>query len=234
MKQIIKKTTRAAVIGVTVAAAAALAACGDDAGIGGRPSHGLLGNASAAPECGAFNQTCLAQGLDAPLALGGTTALTIESRVAGSSGPPITLRSANAAVLLATGAQVQAVGPGLAGLLFMGPKGQVLDFIHVWVATPKELRIQRYTPSGLLLGQVNDAVTLLQGDELLIAVEPYADGQPLLGQFELKRSICGDAVKILPDAVTAWYRVVALKPGKATIELSALGLKESWAIEVLP
>jgi hypothetical protein len=225
-----KSTSLAAVIGVTFA----IAACGDEAGVGGRPSHGMLGNASVSPECGAFNQTCLAQGLDAPLALGGTTALSIASKMAGSSGPPITLRSANQAVLKATGAEVQAVGKGLAGLLFIGPKGQVLDFIHVWVAAAEELRILRYSRSGLLLGQVHDKVTLLQGDELLIAVEPYAGSQPLLGHFVLKRNISGDAVKVVPDAVSAWYRIVALKPGTSTVELSALGLKVSWSIEVLP
>jgi len=211
-----------------------VAGCGDDTGVGGRPSHGLLGNASVSPECGAFNQTCLAQGLDAPLALGATTELSIESRIAGSSGPPITLRSANAAVLKVTGPAVQAVGAGLAGLLFVGPKGQVLDFIHVWVAAAKELRIQRYSRSGLLLGRVHHTVTLLQGDELLISVEPYAAGQPLLGQFELKRSVDGDAVRVVPDAISAWYRVVAVKPGQAKIELEALGLKQCWSIEVQP
>jgi hypothetical protein len=217
-----------AVIGVTVAA------CGDEAGIGGRPSHGMLGNASVKPECGAFNQTCLAQGLDAPLALNATTELSIASRLAGSSGPPLSLQSANAAVLQVAGPSVQAVGVGLAGLLFVGPKGQVLDFIHVWVAAAQELRIQRYSRSGLLLGRVHDTVTLLKGDELLISVEPYAAGQPLLGQFELKRSVDGDAVRVVPDAISAWYRIVALKAGQAKIELEALGLKQCWSIEVLP
>jgi hypothetical protein len=220
----------------TVTLAAALTGgCGDGgSGVGGRPTSGALGNASVRPECGAFNQTCLARGLDAPLVLGSLTELTLESQVAGSSGPPLQLHGSNPAVLKIVGSKVKAVGVGIAGLLFKGPKDQVIDFIHVWVARPMELRILRYTSSGLQLGQVQDAVTLLVGDELLISVEPYAGGQALVGTFELHRLVTGDAVSVVPDPVGGWYRVVARQAGKAKIELKALGLTRSWSIEVKP
>lgn len=119
-------------------------------------------------------------------------------------------------------------------MLFVGPDKRVVDFLHVWVSEPDELRIQRYSSLGVLLGQVQPTATLLSGDELLVSVEPYAGGQALLGNFVLERSLTGDAIAIVPDPVGGWYRVVARKPGKATLTFGALKQTARWEIEVLP
>lgn len=220
-----------------VATLVALAGCGDSAesGLGGRPSSGALGQVSVAPECGALNQGCLVQGLNAPLALGSRTELVIEYQIAGSSGPPTTLETADATVLAtASATAVDAVGTGASAVLFVGPDETVLDFIHLWVAQPEELRILRYSPAGDLLGQVQDEISLLVGDEILVSVEPYAAAQPLLGNFELERTIDGESVSLVPDSVGGWYRVVARAPGDSTVTFSALGIEKTWQIEVLP
>ncbi|HEY3356992.1 MAG TPA: hypothetical protein VGQ83_27325 [Polyangia bacterium] len=218
----------------TLAAAALLAGCGGGAeGIGGHPS-GAGGGGTTAPECGALGQACISQGLDAPLVLGGRYELAVGSQIAGSSGPPVTLEVADPTVLTATESGVEAVGAGASAVLFIGPDETVLDFIHLWVVAAEELRIMRYAPTGVLLGRVQAQVQLLAGDEVLVAVEPYTNAQPLMGNFELLHSVTGDAVAIVPDSVAAWYRVVARAPGSATVTFSGLGLEERWEIEVLP
>jgi hypothetical protein len=211
----------------------ALAACGGGDGLGGRP--GDFGRVETAPECGAFSQACIGQGLNAPIAKGSTVDIVAEYKVAGSSGPPTTIVTANEQVLLPTAAtQVTAMAAGMSAVLFVGPNGEVIDLVHVFVQPASELRILRYDANGDLLGRVQPASQLLPADEILIAVEPYANGQPLLGNFEVLFDSTNPAVvAIVPDPVGGWYRVVARATGTATITFSALGLDVAWQIEVL-
>jgi hypothetical protein len=213
----------------------AVAACGGGAeGVGGRP--GDFGQVEAMPECGALSQACIGQGLDAPIARGSTVDLVVSYKVAGSSGPPTVLASANEAVVQPTGATtLAAVGEGMSAILFVGLAGEVIDLVHVWVQTPSELRILRYDDAGSLLGRVQPSSQLLAGDEILVAVEPFANGQPLLGNFDLSYvSTNPSTVQIVPDPVGGWYRVVARAPGRARIDFTALGNAATWDLEVLP
>jgi hypothetical protein len=211
-----------------------VAACGGGDGIGGRPSSGDFGQITATPECGALSQACIGQGLNAPLARGSRVDLDIEYRVAGSSGPPTVLASANEAAVIADTTSLEAIEDGMSAVMFVGPDEEVIDIIHVWVSTPDELRIMRYSDSGDLLGRVQPTAQLLVGDEILVATEPFGNGQFLLGNFELAYASTNDAVAIVPDPVGGWYRVVARTPGMATVTFAGLDLVATWQIEVLP
>ena len=213
------------------------AACGggdDGFGVGGTP--GDFNQVAATPECGVLSQACIGQGLNAPIARGSTVDLRIEYKVPGSSGPPIEVESANEAVLRQTAAtSLEAVDEGMSAILFTGPDGAVIDLVHVFVQKPAELRINRYDASGDLLGQIQPSGTLLPGDELLVAVEAYANGQALLGRYPLTYgSNNGAAVQILEDPVFGWYRIVARTAGVAKLSFAALGLDVAWDVEVLP
>jgi len=211
-----------------------VAACGGGDGLGGRP--GEFGQVQAAPECGALSQACIGQGLNAPIAKGSTLDIAVEYKVAGSSGPPTLLASANQAVITTPGpTQISAISEGMSAVMFVGPAGEVIDLIHVFVQTPSELRINRYDEAGDLLGRVQPASQLIVGDEILVAVEPFADGQPLLGNFDLSyASTAAPVVTIVPDPVGGWYRVIARSAGMSKVSFAALGLDVSWQIEVLP
>jgi len=212
-----------------------VAACGDGGGIGGRPSSGDFGQMTVTPECGALSQACIGQGLNAPLARGSYLDLAVEYKVAGSSGPPTVLASADPATIDTPGATtLAALADGLSAILFVGPEGEVMDLIHVWVQTAAELRIQRYSDNGDLLGVVQPMSQLLVGDEILVAIEPFANGQALLGNFELVHAVDGPAVAVVPDPVGGWYRVVARAPGVATVSFAGLGIEATWHLEVLP
>ncbi len=222
----------AALVGALLLCAAG---CGGGAteGVGGVPGSGTA-NPGTSPECGAFGQACIGQGLDAPLAVGGRIEVAVAFSVGGSSGPPLVLEAVDTSVLQTTDTYFEAVGPGCSAVLFSGEDGTVIDFIHVWTAQAEELRILRYSAFGDLMGRVQDSVQLLTGDEILVAVVPYANAQPLLGNYDLLRDVVGDAVAIVPDPVGGWYRVVARAAGQATVTFAGLGLEEPWAIEVLP
>ncbi len=211
--------------------------CGSSGeGLGGRPNSGIVGGSGAKrPECGALAQGCMGQGLDAPIALGGTLEIQIDYQLAGSSGPPTKLVSATPGILQSEGdGRVTAVGEGMSALLFVGPDEAVIDFLHVWVAKADDLRILRYASNGALLGRVSDDVKLLVGDELLVSVETFGKGQALLGNYVLDYQITGSNVAIVPDPVGGWYRIVARTAGAATVTFDALGLKKVWTLEVLP
>ncbi len=213
----------------------AVTACGGGGeSFGGRP--GEFGRVEAEPECGAFSQACIGQGLDAPIAKGSELDLAVAYRVAGSSGPPTKLASANEAVITTPGStRLAAAGEGMSAILFVGPAGEVIDLIHVFVQAATELRINRYDAAGDLLGRIQPSSQLVVGDELLIATEPFAEGQPLLGNFELTYATTTAAiVTIVPDPVGGWYRAIARAPGSATLSFEGLGLTASWQIEVLP
>jgi hypothetical protein len=216
-------------------ALAGLAGCGDATDMGGRPGDGLGGGGGGGrPECGALGQVCLRAGLDAPMAAGSSVELIIDFTLSGSTGPAVSLHAADPTVLVVDGNEVAAAAEGMSGLLFVGEDDVVLDFLHVWVARPDELRLLAYSRQGDLLGRVQDRVTLLVGDEVLVSVEPFKAAQPLLGNFRLERELTGEAVIVVPDAVGGLYRVVARSVGTATVTLRGLGLETSWAIEVLP
>jgi hypothetical protein len=224
-----------------VGALLGIVSVGLDAGCGGAGNEGVGGvpgssgsNPGTKPECGAFGQACIGQGLDAPLAVGGRLEVAVAFQVGGSSGPPLTLEVVDTSVLSTTDTYVEAVGPGCSALLFVDADAAVVDFIHVWTTAAEELRILRYSPFGDLMGHVQDQVQLLVGDEVLVAVVPYANAQPLLGNFDLLRDVTGDAVAIVPDPVGGWYRVVARNAGSATVTFSGLGIEAIWDIEVLP
>ena len=180
------------------------AACGDEGSLGGRP--GEFGRVEAAPECGALSQACVGQGLNAPIAKGSTLDIAVEYKVAGSSGPPTLLASANQAVITTpTSTQITAIAEGMSAVMFVGPAGEVIDLIHVFVQDSSELRINRYDEAGDLLGRVQPSSQLIVGDEILIAIEPFAEGQPLLGNFELVyATTAAPVVTIVPDPVGGW------------------------------
>lgn len=201
---------------------------------GGAPWSGSYNTGTVPPECGALNQVCLAQGLNGALAVGSHLELDLDYEIGGSAGLPATLLTADRTVLDASDMTLEALAPGASAVLFVGPDGAVMDFLHVWVAAPEELRIYRYTEAGVQLGQVQDEATLLVGDEVLIFVEPFANAQPLLGNFSMERTVDGTAVALVPDVVSSLYRVVARSPGQATVTFHGLGLSKPWEIEVLP
>jgi hypothetical protein len=217
-------------IGIT---AVASFACGGGYGSGGRVETSS-NSAQTKPQCGALGIACVGQKLDAPIALGGTMELDVRYQIGGSSGPPTKLESADASVLVVDGDHLRAVGAGASAILFVGPDRRVIDFLHLWVQPATELRIIRYDRSGAQLGRVQPDVHLLVHDELLVSVEPFANGQPLAGGFALERKFEGSSVAIVPDSVAGFYRVVARTAGPTKIVFSALNLTTTWSVEVEP
>lgn len=215
--------------------------CGADGAsdyLGPPPSGGALGQASLRPECGALSQACLQNGMDAPLAVGASMGLGIDYQSAGNAGPALTLAAADEDVLGVDDAVITANHPGPSALLILGPDGDVIDFIHVWVADATELLLVRHNDEGAAIGTVAKEGTLLTGDEILLSVEAFSSTQALLGLFETKfeiEVIEGDEpVAIVEDIVFGWYRLVARSEGRVNVIASALGQTRELTLTVMP
>ncbi|MBK9071707.1 MAG: hypothetical protein IPL79_12005 [Myxococcales bacterium] len=217
---------------IALAAAGAFAsACGDEAA-GGLP--GTWGNDNAAlPTCGALGRVCLANPLDAPLAIGGTTEFRIEVATAGGAGLAIDLQSAAPSIVEASGLTLSALAEGGTAILFTADD-IVLDWLFVYTQALDAMRIVIFSQQGDLLGFAGDDSQLLIGDQAYFAVAPYASGAPLAGNFPLAIDIVGDSVRIIPDLTQARYRVIAQAAGSAVVTFSALDQQVIWNIEVLP
>lgn len=233
------------IIPSTLVALLSIAACGDSGGSGiGPPSPGSFGQANLTPDCGAFNQACLATGLDTPLAVGTQLGLGISLELPGNSALPTTLTSSNPEVLGVSLGVATSLSAGVSAILISGPDEEVLDFIHVWSVAANTLRIVSYTENGLPLGPARDMGSLLPGDEILVAVEALADSQPLIGQFQSEWTIevlddpgevgDGPIVSILDDVVFGLYRIVARRPGTVRLRSTALDAQTELELEVLP
>lgn len=200
----------------------------------GETAPGALGQIDFAPECGSLDQACLEQSLNAPIAAGATVEMGINFKFQGSSGPPMRMEAIDEAAFKLDGSRVEAVKPGVRPLMVIGPDGLVLDFIHLWVAVPDELRLVSHTDAGLVIGPLGASAQMLPGDELNLTVEPFANSQALLGDFDVEWEVTGDAVAILQDGVLGAHRIVARQPGQASLTATALGLSIAVDVEVLP
>lgn len=210
---------------------AATSACGDEA-TGGLP--GTWGNDNAAtPACGALGRVCVANPLDAPLAIGGTTEFRIDAATAGGAGLAVSLQSAAPAIIEASGLSLSALAEGGTAILFTADD-IVLDWLFVYTQAIDAMRVVIYSQQGDLLGFAGAASQLLVGDQAYFAVAPYAGGAPLAGNFPLEIDVVGDSVRIIPDLTQARYRLIAQAAGTSNVTFSALDQQVVWTIEVLP
>jgi hypothetical protein len=202
--------------------------------LSGCSNQGALGQAVVGSGCPASNPSCGAAGLDAPVAAGVGVTLAVELTLQGGGAPPLTLLSGNDEVFTVSGQTLTGVGSGVASLLFTAPDGIVLDFTTVWVQMASALVLQRRTADGAILGDMPGSLQLLAGDAVPVSVSARSGTQPLSGAPPATWSADPTVVSILDEGIPGRARLVARAPGKATVTVSALGLQQSFTVEVLP
>jgi len=213
-------------LGVFASAALAVASCGNG-------SEGALGQAHLSADCPAQDLTCVAQGLDGPLAVGAAARINVVQAFPGSATPPTRLVSSHPDVLAVDGDLVRGATSGRATLLVMlADEDAVIDFMHVWVTAADRLALSVFTSDGRELGEVVTGAELLTGEDLVLSARLYARGQKLLGDSQAVFAIDSDVVTLLREPTSGRTRVVARKPGQATITVTAGGLATTLALEV--
>lgn len=216
------------VLGAFAAAALTVASCNSG-------SEGALGQAHLSADCPSQDLSCIAQGLDGPLAVGAAARINVIQAFPGSATPPTRLVSSHPDVLAVDGDVVHGATAGRVTLLVMlADEDAVIDFMHVWVTAADRLALSAFTSDGRELGEVVTGAELLTGEDLVLAARLYGRGQKLLGDTQAAFAIDSDVVTLLREATSGRTRVVARKPGLATITVTAGGLATTLAVEVKP
>jgi len=206
-------------------AAASLAGCG---------TAGALGQATMFKECAAGETSCRRAAPAAPIAVGTRLRPTVSVDVAGSVMPVVALASSRQDVVAIEGGALVAKAPGMAAILISTADGTVIDFQHVWVAAPTAIVVERAAPDGAGVEEVVGPLELVAGDQVLLSAALLGGAQRLAGDGDLTWKVDGDgAIALLQDGVTGRRRLVARKPGAASITVASLGLTARLSIEVL-
>lgn len=215
---------------------AVLAVCTALAGVGcAGGSEGGLGQANVSSDCPSAELTCIAQGLDGPLAVGAAVRVNVIVEFQGAATPPTRLVSSHPDILAVEGSSVRGAAEGNATLLIMlADEDAVIDFLHVWVTAADRLALGLFSREGVDLGEALGSAELLTGEDLVLAAQFYARDQKLLGDAEASWSTDGDVVTLLREPTSGRTRVVARKPGHATISVQANGLAAGLELEVKP
>lgn len=206
-------------------------------------SDGALGQAHVSADCPAEELTCVASGLDGPLALGAQAKLNVMLAFQGAATPPTELRSSHPNVLAVDGDRVRGAASGHASLLILlagdgtaqpSVPPSVIDFMHVWVEAPDRVALTLFSPDGRDLGEAIAGAELLPGESLLLAPRLYARGQRLLGEAEATWTTSSDAITLLREPTAGRTRAVARKPGTAIVSVETGGFTATLALEVKP
>jgi len=215
-------------LGTVVAAIVTASSCGEG-------SPGALGQAHLSADCPSEDLSCVAQGLDGPLAVGATARINVVLAFQGAATPPTRLVSSHPEILTVDGDNVRGTANGNVTLLMMlNDEDTVIDFMHVWVSDADRIALSIFTPDGRELGEVVTGAELLTGEDLVLDATLYARGQKLLGHSEATFEADSDVVTLLREPTSGRTRVVARKPGQATVTVTASGLATSLSVEVKP
>ena len=219
-----RRRLRAARIAAALTAISGLG-CGETGG---------LGQVDVRPDCPPADLVCVVSGVDAPIAVGATLPVQVDVGTLGSAAPTSRLEVADETVLVAEGRSMRGVAPGLSAVLVTTDSGVVLDFIHLWVATPTRIGMRRVGVADDGAADLGERIELLVGDDLAIAVDAFADAQRLAGHGEIIWSTDGDVVTLLEDGRPSYRRLVARNPGTTTVRAEGLSFTANLDIEVLP
>jgi hypothetical protein len=210
------------VISLSLLAGLSSAGCG----MGGMKQATLL------RDCSGGDASCLRLGPLAPLAVGAVFKPTVDAQLAGTTTPTLRLASADTGIVdIANGAMIGRA-PGVTAVMIDVDSGVVFDFMHIWVAQPNAVTIER--DSG---ERVADALDLVPGEEVKLHPAVWHDGQRLEGASSLTWTLACDGpcpVALMRDGSPDRRRLRAQQVGKATVVIAGLGLEERLAVEVMP
>jgi hypothetical protein len=193
---------------------------------------GGMRQATLLRDCSASDASCMRLGPLAPLAVGAVFRPTIDAQLAGTTTPTLRLASADAGIIEVANGALIGRAPGVAAVLMDVDNGVVFDFMHIWVAQPTHVTIERDTGE-----RVAEQLDLVAGEEVKLHPAVWHDGQRLEGAASLAWTLHCDGecpVALMRDGSPHRRRLRAQRTGKATIVIAGLGIEERVGVEVMP
>jgi hypothetical protein len=216
-----------------LAAGASAAACG---------TAGAFHQASLFKECRGGANDCRSLAPSAPLAVGARLRPAVEIDIAGTATPNVKVSSGAPDIIADDGDVLRGVAPGVAPVLVTADDGTVIDFLHVWVATPTRLAVDAAPTRADTLEEVTAPIQLVAGESRWLEPAVFGGAQRLAGAGDIAwhvecdagaNAACGE-IALLTDGAPERRRLVARKPGSAHIALDGLGLHATVDVEVVP
>lgn len=195
----------------------------------------LAGCAGMAMRQGVMNEKHAddAKELDAPLAVGASIQPDVKLDLSGSATPSIALLSARPAVVAADGGRLTGRAPGVSAILITTKDGEVLDFYHLWVERATRATLHRLYADGRDMGEVRQGMDLVVGETAVLAPKVYAGAQELAGTIEGEWSVDPPVARVLGEGVAERRRVIALKPGAATLSVKLANVTVTMPLTVV-
>lgn len=212
-------------------------------------SHILVGVMLLAPAvagCGGMPKMAMGQGamtarnaddakaLDAPLAVGASIQPDVQMDLQGTASPALVLVSARPAVVTADGGRLTGRAPGVSAILVTMKDGEVLDFYHLWVERATRATLHRLYDDGRDMGEVRDRMDLVVGESALLTPKVYYGAQQLAGTIDGQWSVEPPIARVLDEGVASRRRLLATKPGKATLSVKLANVTVTMPLGVLP
>ena len=182
--------------------------------------------------CTSGDTKCQKGGFDTPIALGAFARPETRIVTSGSTGPGFHYESAAPSILEVEGGRILGKSEGTSALLFVSDDHAVLDFLHVWVKKPNALGIRASAVGTTSEAAVNDLVELMPGESIWASTELTADGQHLTGTGAEDWSVEPPIAIVLRGGSEGHRRIVAQRPGNATVRVKSLGLESTLELVV--
>jgi hypothetical protein len=177
-----------------------------------------------------------------PLAVGAVFHPDVAIEIPGTTAPSLTLASADPGIVGVDAGGLIGRAPGVSAVTITVDTGTIVDFIHVWVAQPTAVTFERPrvtdSPSAEREDgeRVAEAIQLVAGEDIRLHPALWDRTQRLEGASALEWSLECDGpcpAALLRDGTPQRRRLRAQRPGKASLVIAGLGLRETLAVEVV-
>lgn len=206
-------------------------------GCGDGGTSGAMTQSSTRPVCAANDAACQSDGLDAPLAVGARLPLDVHITARGVAAPKLALEAVREDVLAVDPQRAALIGraAGWSSVVFVEPEGLALDFITLSVEAPERIEAYRLDDGGGAEASPLPArIQLAPGDDLEIAVKPFAGATRLLGELDAAWNVDVPIVTLLDSGRPASRRLRVKQVGSAKLTIEAAGFTKTIDLEVLP
>lgn len=190
---------------------------------------GAIGQAAVVDDKGADS---VRSSFDRPIAVGAAVRPEIRYSLRGAGAPAMHYEVADESVLAADDGTVRGKAPGLTSLLLVSDDGVVLDFFHLWVKEPTSVSLGQVMADDKLV-ELGGRIDLMRGETLHLAATLRGEGQDLGGEAEDRWKMEGKAAQILEEGRSGRRRIVAVEPGKSSLEVRILDRIAKLEIQVV-
>ncbi len=181
----------------------------------------------------AADQGGLASALSSPLALGADVRPDLRFDVKGSVAMSTHLLSAREDILAVKSGLLHGNHEGTAPVLVALDSGTIVDFVHVTVKRASRIEVHAIDPASGDSGALTEPLEVATGESVHLVPFPYAEDQRVVGVSTATWTVEPPIATVLREGLPNRVRLLARKPGQATVKVVMLGSTSTLSLEVI-